>query len=138
MSPVEPATPFTMSSITRKLASRKLRIAGRLLAYDILSATILVADAGSALFVDISLCLDPGKSLPWLREGKTTVIALGYLEERDNPLPLPVLPAHAPATEVDPHLVLCALLVTDSPDLDMELWNRAIEERERIETQFST
>ena len=51
-----------------------------MLAYDSGSGVLLLADGDDAILVDISLCLDPSRALPWLREENTTVIVAGYLE----------------------------------------------------------
>ncbi|KAI0915697.1 hypothetical protein AcV5_003547 [Taiwanofungus camphoratus] len=128
---VEAATPIRISSITPKLVSRKLRVAGRMLAYDPKSAILLLVDEDSAVFVNTSLCLDPVESHAWLRENNSVVSALGYLEELPSALPLPTLPLHARPTQVDPHLMLSAIVLKAVPDLDMVLWNGAIQERER-------
>ena len=50
-------------------------------------------------------------------------------------LPIPVLPAYAPAPGIDGRIVLRALLVTAARDLDMRMWNLAIQERECAEAQ---
>lgn len=41
-----------------------------------------------------------------------------------------MLHAHAPLVNVNPHLILRAIVVEDAKDLDMALWNRAIQARE--------
>ncbi|CCM03338.1 uncharacterized protein FIBRA_05467 [Fibroporia radiculosa] len=129
---LQTATPITIASVSQEMTSRKVRVAGRVLAHNTEASLLLLADGDAALFVDISLCLSPFKSAPWLQEINTPVLALGYIEESPNPLPLPTLPLHAPsATKVDPYLVLKALLVTEAPDLDLAMWNHAIEERRK-------
>ena len=44
------------------------------------SSTIMIHDGEDALLVDISLCLSGYRRALWLRENKTPVMALGYLE----------------------------------------------------------
>ena len=44
------------------------------------SSTIMIHDGEDALLVDISLCLFGYRRALWLRESKTAVMALGYLE----------------------------------------------------------
>ena len=41
-----------------------------------------------------------------------------------------MLPTHAPLVSVNPHVVLRAIVAQEARDLDMALWNRAIEARE--------
>lgn len=43
---------------------------------------------------------------------------------------IPTIPAHAPAPKVDAGVVVRAVLVTACGDLDMDVWNAAIEEGE--------
>ncbi|KAL7281267.1 hypothetical protein ACG7TL_004575 [Trametes sanguinea] len=129
---IESATTTRLRSISPKLLSQKLRVAGRLLHHDTANQTVLIHDGEDALLVDVSLCLNPGASAPWLRESRTVVMALGYLELSDRQLPLPVLPAHAPDVEVNPRLVLRAIVAQEARDLDMALWNKAIEAREEV------
>lgn len=45
-------------------------------------------------------------------------------------LPLPVLHAHAPDVSVNPHLILRAIVAEEARNLDIALWNRAIQARE--------
>nr|VWO95836.1 Structural maintenance of chromosomes protein [Ganoderma boninense] len=90
----------------------------------------MIHDGQDALFVDISLCLDAWKRALWLRESRSVVMALGYLELSSKALPLPLLHAHAPLVDVNPHLVLRAVIVEEARDLDLALWNRAIQAQE--------
>ncbi|KAI0829642.1 hypothetical protein BC628DRAFT_1055015 [Trametes gibbosa] len=130
---VESATPTRLASVSPALLSKKLRVAGRLLHHDADASTIMIHDGADALLVDISLCVrNAWRSPPWLRESGTIVVLVGYVEFSDDPLPLPVLPAHAPLVNVNPHLVLRAIIAEEAPDLDMSLWNRAIQAREEL------
>ena len=43
---------------------------------------------------------------------------------------MPVLPVLAPPVSVNPRLILRAIIAQEAPDLDLALWNRAIEARE--------
>ncbi|KAL6308145.1 hypothetical protein BKA93DRAFT_765610 [Sparassis latifolia] len=128
----ETATVVRLSSITPELVARKLRVAGRLFTYIADSSTLLIADGENALFVDVSLCLSPWQSYLWLQENNGTLFALGYLEQVQDPIPLPTLPHHARPTAVDPYLVLSALVVDHVPDLDLELWNSVAERTEQL------
>jgi len=125
---VDTAVPTRLLSVTEALVGNKLRLAGRMLSYDSLTSLVLLQDQDVAVLVDVSLCVD--KTSAWVREKKCVVMVVGHLEESPTPLPIPVLPAYAPAPVIDPHIVLRALVVTSGADLDMRLWNGAIEERE--------
>ncbi|KAI0779813.1 hypothetical protein C8Q74DRAFT_1350812 [Fomes fomentarius] len=135
---VEHAVPTTLTSISSQLASRKLRVAGWLLHDDMASSTIMIHDGEDALLVDISLCLSGYRKALWLRESKTVVMALGYLELSRTALPLPVLHEHAPVVSANPHLILRAIVVENAGDLDMGLWNRSITAREECATRSRT
>ena len=101
-----------------------------------------------AVLVDLSLCLDPFKTTPWLSESKSILTVIGTLEELEvsrrmvsldgltdiclkSPYQPPVLPLHARPVEVDLQLVLRAISVRECPSLDLELWNRAVSLREQ-------
>jgi hypothetical protein len=56
----------------------------RLRFYDVANSIISLADEQDSLLVDISLCLSGFRSLPWLREENTPVMAIGYLEKLDE------------------------------------------------------
>ncbi|KAI0702986.1 hypothetical protein C8T65DRAFT_786932 [Cerioporus squamosus] len=127
---VEPATPTRLSSISAQLVSRKLRVAGWLLHDNSASSIIMIHDGEDALLVDITLCLSAFKTSLWLRESKSLVVVLGYLEHRPIALSLPVLHAHAPDVAVNPHLILRAIVAEEARDFDMALWNHAIQARE--------
>ncbi|KAI0645415.1 hypothetical protein C8Q79DRAFT_1010382 [Trametes meyenii] len=129
---IESATTTRLASISPRMLPRKLRVAGQLLHHDVESSTILIHDGEDALLVDVSLCLNAWRSAPWLREPRGIVMALGYLESSDKPLPLPVLSSHAPLVNVNPHLVLRAIVLEEARDLDLALWNRAIVAREAV------
>ncbi|KAI0675021.1 hypothetical protein C8Q78DRAFT_1075364 [Trametes maxima] len=129
---IESATATRLASVSPQMLSRKLRVAGQLLHYDIDSSTVLIHDSEDALLVDVALCLSAWRSTPWLREPRTVVMALGYLESSDKPLSLPVLSAHAPLVNVNPRLVLRAIVLEEARDLDLSLWNRAIAAREAV------
>ncbi|TBU64533.1 hypothetical protein BD310DRAFT_806683 [Dichomitus squalens] len=133
---IEHGTPTRLSTISSLLASRKLRVAGRrvLLHDDSTSSIIMIHDGEDALFVDISLCLSTSKASLWLREGRSTVMVLGYLELTNKPLSIPEVHVHAPPVDVNPRLVLRAIVVEEARDLDLDLWNRAIQAQENAST----
>lgn len=47
-------------------------------------------------------------------------------------LPIPTMPAYAAAPMVDPKIVFRAIRVMRASDLNLDLWNLAIEEKEKI------
>jgi len=77
----------------------------------------------------------------WLREPGSTITLFGYLEQtqalpplaRQAEMRLPdVLPVQLPREDVVfiPHVSLQAILVLDSPDVDIRLWNATVAEME--------
>ncbi|KLO19544.1 hypothetical protein SCHPADRAFT_898823 [Schizopora paradoxa] len=123
-------------SLDSSKLGRKLRIAGRIVSFDPDTHVLLLRDeANNAILVDSSQCIDPSKSHLWLRDKGSPVVALGYLEENKDDLPIPTLPAFAQAPEIDPSICLQALLLLPSPDLDLKLWEDGIRLREET---FST
>ncbi|KAI0081904.1 hypothetical protein K474DRAFT_1655777 [Panus rudis PR-1116 ss-1] len=129
--PTEPAILVQLSSISFDTRPTKVRLMGRIHYYHMESSTILLQDDGAVLPVDISLCLDSMHPQPWLRERRTAVIAMGYLE----PLPPNSRLIKAVRRHIDgpiPTMILRALLINDAGDIQVSLWHRAIEERQKI------
>jgi len=56
----------------------------RVLSHDVRSSTVLLWNDGHIVLADISLCLPTRGSSPWLREPRSTVTMLGYLERRSQ------------------------------------------------------
>jgi hypothetical protein len=104
---VDSAIPTRLPSIRKELIGKKLRVVGkyvpnranihfhksrgshyfppptfcpRVLSYDVRSSTILLWDNGHVVLVDISLCLPEKGGASWLRDSRSTVTLLGYLE----------------------------------------------------------
>lgn len=95
----------------------------------------MIDDEGTPLLVDISLCLSGDASFPWLREKNTIVMTMGYIDVVDmivedvsrnfaaNPLSVNLIQDMEPV----PTLILRALVVTERPELDLDIWNSAID-----------
>lgn len=133
---VDSARLTRLSSISDDMIGRKLRVVGRVLCYDLGSATMLLENEGLAIAVDISLCLSSGGSLPWLVEARSVVTVFAYLERPPQSAPRsPALPSRIPPPTMIPRLQLQAILVLHSPDLDMRLWNETVTEMETIDVQ---
>ncbi|KAL0953753.1 hypothetical protein HGRIS_004942 [Hohenbuehelia grisea] len=127
------AIPTRIASINDTVVGHKLRVAGKILCYDPLSARALLLDKDIALLVDVSLCLDRWSS-SWIRERLAPVMIIGHLEAVDTRLPLPELPDHALPPLVNQDIYLQALLVIATPTLDLTLWNQSIQEGEETLT----
>lgn len=125
-----------------------LIVACSLLSYDATTGLILIVDEKEAVIVDVSLCVNPWSSA-WARDDWVTVMAIGYLESSlvgfcvvsilkshntliQVQLPIPTIPGYAPAPDVNPRLILRAILVTELPEFDQNLWNSSLEEREEL------
>ncbi|KAI0345856.1 hypothetical protein BDW22DRAFT_1353461 [Trametopsis cervina] len=115
-----------ISSLTPAHRLRKIRVAGRLQAYALEESIIVLEDDDLHLLVDISLCLSGQASYPWLRERNTVVVAVGYLEVTDMIL--------EDDTEPVTTIILHALLITERRELDLRVWNAAIEQSEKRQT----
>jgi hypothetical protein len=120
-----------------------------MLSYDSITALVLLQDEDTALLVDVSLCVDPKSSGRWIRERKGIVTTIGYLERSpvshatlfpkflllivhfQTQLTIPDLPPYSAAPNIDPTLVLRALLIQPVfSDVDMKLWNDVAQEHE--------
>ncbi|TDL25973.1 hypothetical protein BD410DRAFT_559686 [Rickenella mellea] len=147
------AVPTAIASISESHVGRKLRLAGRLLSFDDETQLILLQDDSShAVLVDVSLCIDPMQTPPELRDTRTIVNIVGYLETSNvrissvicwliihitilpcqTELHVPIIhnPALTDAPDIDPFLVLRALLLIPTADLDLGLWHEGIRLRE--------
>ncbi|EJD03265.1 uncharacterized protein FOMMEDRAFT_168276 [Fomitiporia mediterranea MF3/22] len=123
----ESAKPVPISSLNASLVNEKLRTAGILLSYDHEHQLLIVHDgANHACLIDTSLILDSMLALPGLRENKTVVSVIGYLEHVEGGLPIPIIPAFVDAPVIDPTLIVRAILVTPTPDLNLGYWEHAI------------
>lgn len=102
---IEPAVPTRLSTVSVSHTSRKLRVAGtsvlpsrstcgsayayvcgpRLLAYDVSTGLALLVerDLSRALLIDVSMCVDPSRTAPWLRDKRSVVIVTAYVEQVD-------------------------------------------------------
>ncbi|KAL4266337.1 hypothetical protein AB1N83_004284 [Pleurotus pulmonarius] len=101
MSQIESAVPTKLDLVGHHLNGHKLRVAGKVLCYDPTSALLLLVDKETALLIDVSLCVDRWSG-PWLRERLATAMVMGHIEILEKQLPIPTLPAFAPAPSVDP------------------------------------
>ncbi|KAF8070568.1 hypothetical protein FPV67DRAFT_1028195 [Lyophyllum atratum] len=127
----DPAIVIRLRSVNESQIGQKLRLVGRLLSYDSNTGFILLLEGDRAILVDVSLCVDHWSG-SWVRDHLGTIRVIGHLESSPEELPIPTLPTYAAAHALDPKLVIRAVLVERAPDIDMDLWNMAIEERERL------
>jgi len=122
---MDPAVPMRLSVATSQQPTqlpRKVRIAGRLATtYDPSTPFIELTDGKYRLLVDVSLCLEPFKSSPWLIEKQALAMFIGHLEQHDG---------------VDGRFVLRALIAQEASDLQLTIWDRAIREREELEASI--
>ena len=104
---MDSAIPTRLCCIRNELIGKKLRVVGkyvpksgrhdpsrssgahitlpplfcpRVLSHDVRSSTVLLWNDTHIVLADISLCLPTRGSAPWLREPRSTVTMLGYLE----------------------------------------------------------
>ncbi|KAI0700937.1 hypothetical protein BC835DRAFT_322507 [Cytidiella melzeri] len=113
------AAAVRISSLSSGFKSKKVRVAGRLQAHDLEHSMIVLEDKDAPLLVDISLCLNGRASYPWLRERNTIVMAVGYLDVVDMII--------EDNTEPVPTMILNALVIIERRDLDLDVWNSAID-----------
>lgn len=91
MSIPAPARVVKISDINNELIGQKLRVYGVLSAsVDVTSTAALLftprsssAGASPAVYVDLSLCIDPMNPLKFLQETKNVVMIIGTLEENN-------------------------------------------------------
>ncbi|TRM70018.1 hypothetical protein BD626DRAFT_22128 [Schizophyllum amplum] len=129
----ERATTTTISSISEAHLGRKLRVAGRLLSYDLPTCLGRVCSKEAAVLVDLSLCAGP-----WIRDAlQGCVMVTGYLEALEKGATVPTVAGRFAAPHPDPRIVLRALLARATPDLDIGLWDKAVgAAHETSEEQF--
>ncbi|KAF9565533.1 hypothetical protein CPC08DRAFT_704519 [Agrocybe pediades] len=115
----------------------KVRVAGRVLYYEAKSAMLTLIDGHQGLLVDTSLALDSQSHL-WASERLSTVIVIGRIDKVQKALKLPPKPSTMSYLHIYPRLVLRAILIVPSPELDLEMWNSVLEEEEREHEDVST
>ncbi|KAG8894663.1 hypothetical protein FRB99_001070 [Tulasnella sp. 403] len=120
------AKPVDIANIGAKHVGCKLRVAGIILCYDEITHLLLLSHKNRSLAVDLTLCLDPTRRLPFLLEDQAQIMVIGHLEKVDEPVAPPLFSAYLDAPEVALNLVLRAILVKDVPNLDLNLWNEAL------------
>ncbi|KAJ8077316.1 hypothetical protein PM082_001746 [Marasmius tenuissimus] len=125
--------PVRIASVSKHgetLVGRKLRLAGRNMCYDENTGYLVLFDNGIGVLVDISLPLEREGVFLWVKESYSPLEAIGYLEKCNEDLPVPTMPPHATAPEIDTHLILRAILIVPSSDLSLDIWNSVVEEME--------
>ncbi|KAI5987509.1 hypothetical protein EDD15DRAFT_2372232 [Pisolithus albus] len=132
---VEHATVMTLDSITEDDVGRKLRVAGRMLTYDPESTFVLLQDACSALLVDASLCINLEVMHSVFDSSsdhsKSPTGWLAMLKLPDQ-LPIPILPACLPAPDINPSILMHALIISPAKDLDMLRLHAALMEMTEV------
>ncbi|KAL5528491.1 hypothetical protein ACEPAF_7627 [Sanghuangporus sanghuang] len=128
------AKPIAISALNETLLNEKIRIAGMSLSYNFEEQVLLVHDSKMhACLVDTSLVLETLIASPGLWESKAVVSIIGYLERVRDGLPIPTIPAFVDAPIVNPTLVVRAILITPSPNLNLAFWEHAIKETDGAE-----
>ncbi|KAG5735189.1 hypothetical protein E4T56_gene7525, partial [Termitomyces sp. T112] len=89
-----------------------------LLSYDTTTGLVLLVEEDQALLVDVSFCMDKTMG-DWVRDRLGTIMVVGHLETVPEELPIPTLPTYAPPPVLNPMLVIQAVLVEKSEDLDL-------------------
>ncbi|KAL4074198.1 hypothetical protein V8B97DRAFT_725237 [Scleroderma yunnanense] len=142
---VDSAKVMMLDCITEDDIGRKLRVAGRMLTYDPESALVLLHDARSALLVDVTLCIDTEALLSlsdapknrdidhrWALERKGYVWVIGHLERVEDQMPIPILPAYLAPPDIDPSLVMRAVIVAPAKDLNTTQLRAALAEMAEV------
>ncbi|TNY24587.1 hypothetical protein DMC30DRAFT_413194 [Rhodotorula diobovata] len=129
--PTSPAQLCLLSSLPPAHSTQppRVRLVGRVIAYDPEHALALLADGPHGVVVDLSLVLfHQGPAAP---RPKDRLMLTGELVLREAPLPLPEVDSSLPPTsttspEVDPRVVLVAERSQQCEELDMERWREAV------------
>ncbi|PPQ93812.1 hypothetical protein CVT25_013521 [Psilocybe cyanescens] len=128
----ESAARIRICKVDETMVDKKIRVAGRVIAYNSHTGLAVLLDGKFGLLVDTDLSLDE-ESSDWATERLATVVTMGHLERSEQPLAVPLMPAHAPPVAINRELVLRAILIVRSPDLDLKLWNSVLEEEEEYQ-----
>ncbi|KAF8345947.1 hypothetical protein F5887DRAFT_964242 [Amanita rubescens] len=126
------AIPTRIRSLDQNAVGRKVRVAGRILSYEPTSGLAILLDGEQGIIVDVSLCVDRSSS-SWTRERLCLAMVVGYVETTPMEVAIPTIPAHAPAPRIDGRMVVRAVLVTGCADLELDVWNAAIEDGDKGE-----
>ncbi|TCD65180.1 hypothetical protein EIP91_003002 [Steccherinum ochraceum] len=124
----DPALPVRLSTVALQQPSSKVRVAGRVsVPYNPPSPLIEISDGKHSLVVDVSLCLNPFQTAPWIRERQAPVMFIGYLE------PAKSSELRTDAGEEGGMMLLRAIVARSADDLQLAIWDRAIQAREELE-----
>ncbi|KAH9485022.1 hypothetical protein JR316_0001926 [Psilocybe cubensis] len=130
----ESAARTRICKVDEGMISRKIRVAGRITSYNADTGLAVLLDGKFGLLVDTELALDESSG-EWATERLCTVMVIGHVERTEQSFAAaaapPRLPAHASTVQIDMKLVLRAILIVRSPDLDLKLWNSVLEEAEK-------
>lgn len=127
----DPAARTRICKINESLAGEKLRVAGKVFFYDVVTGFIVLLDKSNGLLVDISGALD-GQSKLWVTERLSIIMVIGHLERSNASTPFSILPTptNIPSFRLNDDVVLRAILVIPAADLDLDMWNAVLEEEE--------
>jgi len=116
----------TVADLTHALLGRKVRVVGKLLSYDPTTQVVLLAHQPHGILVDINLCLDASQSLYYLHEKRGTLMVLGTLEHLEFPMKIPTLSRFSEAPLLNNQLILRAIMVKSTNDINLEQWRRGV------------
>ncbi|KAF8806457.1 hypothetical protein BYT27DRAFT_7140997, partial [Phlegmacium glaucopus] len=122
----DPATRTRICKVNESLAGEKVRVAGKVFCYDVVTGLIVLLDKTNGLLVDTSNALD-GQSGLWATERLSTIMVIGQLERSSTPLPMPT---NIPSFRLNNHVVLRAILVIPATELDLDMWNAVLKDEE--------
>jgi len=118
--------PVIISGELCNKVNEKIRVAGSLVCYDTNTLLALVQDRSYAVLVDMTLCVDPSQNDQWAKQMKGNVMITGHLESVIESLDIPPLPVYSDMPEVDPYLVIRAIIVRTAETLNLNKWRSGI------------
>ncbi|KAI0028603.1 hypothetical protein K488DRAFT_89574 [Vararia minispora EC-137] len=112
------------------LIGQKIRVYGKILAFDDANRWIVLWSGVHAVLVDASLIIEGGAhAARWPTEARGTVFVIGYVEHTHGCPPTFVPPAHMPLGEVivADGVHLQAIVLRAEPHVDVHEWEAAVE-----------
>lgn len=125
------AIPTRLSSLDIQSVNSKVRVVGRVIHTFATRSLIVISEGPYILPVEVSLCTNPFRTAPWLREKNSLVSVIGYVESVKDELVVARAITEF-GLDVSLTIFLKAILVAETNELNVPTWNRAIEMRQAL------
>ncbi|KAF8311830.1 hypothetical protein DL93DRAFT_2168740 [Clavulina sp. PMI_390] len=112
-----------IANLSNAVVGRSVRLAGRVLMYEEETQVLLLASNTHAIWIDISVCVDPTISQPFLRDFASIIVVFAHIKQSEAEVPLYNHDSrNLRPVQVHRHLFAEAFGVRPEKDLDLDAW----------------